>query len=117
MSTETGDARPWLTLGAVSGALTVGLGAFAAHGLRGRLTEQMLGVFEKGVDYLGFHALGLLAVGLLLTVRPGIVLFSGSLFALALTGIGWLGAITPLGGTAFLIGWILLAAGAWQAPH
>ena len=131
MSTEPPQGRVWIALGAIGGGLAVALGAFAAHGLRGRLGEHMLGVFEKGVDYLALHALAVLAAGLLLAVRPGarlahwaavafvagVVLFSGSLFALALTGVRWLGMVTPFGGTAFLIGWALLAAGAWRAPR
>lgn len=126
MSTDDALARRWLALGAVNGFLAVALGAFAAHGLQGRLTERMLGVFDKGVDYQGFHALALLITGLLLLYDPhsrpirwagalfivGILLFSGSLYTLALTGArGW-GAITPLGGTAFLLGWGLLGLGA-----
>ncbi len=104
------------------------LGAFAAHGLSGSLSERFLSAFEKGVDYQALHALALLAVGVLALHRPdlkalhwsgglftaGIVLFSGSLYALALSGIGMLGAITPLGGSAFLIGWMILAWAAWR---
>ena len=127
MAADAG-ARFWLTLGAVNGFFSVALGAFAAHGLKGRLSEQMLGVFDKGVDYQGFHALALLAIGLLLLFRPGsrplswaaalflagILLFSGSLYLLALSGDrGW-GVVTPFGGTAFLLGWVMLGIGAWR---
>ena len=97
------------------------LGAFGAHGLRGRLSPEMLAVFETGVRYNMYHALAILAVGLMMPTfggwilraagwafTAGIVLFSGSLYALALTGVTTLGAITPLGGVAFLIGWALL---------
>lgn len=128
MSTEDAWARLWLTLGAVNGFFSVALGAFAAHGLKGRLSEQMLGVFDKGVDYQGFHAVALLAAGLLLLLQPdsrplkwaaalflgGILLFSGSLYLLALSGVGAWGAVTPFGGTAFLLGWVLLGIGAWR---
>ena len=117
--------RTFLLIGAVAGALGVGLGAFGAHGLRGRLTPEMLGVFETGVRYQLYHALALVATaslmgrvhGRLVTAAgwcftAGIVLFSGSLYLLALTGITVLGAITPLGGVAFIAGWICLAYGA-----
>ena len=114
--------RTFLLIGAVAGALGVGLGAFGAHGLRGRLTPEMLGVFETGVRYHLYHALALVATaalmgrfhGRLVTAAgwcftAGIVLFSGSLYLLALTGVTVLGAITPLGGVAFIAGWICLA--------
>lgn len=125
MSTDNGHSRLWLALGALNGFLAVALDAFAAHGLQGRLTEHMLSVFDKGVDYQGFHALALLITGLLLLHDPhsrpirwagalflfGILLFSGSLYTLALTGArGW-GAITPSGGMAFLLGWALMGLG------
>ena len=103
----------------------MGLGAFGAHGLRSRLTPEMLAVFETGVRYQMYHALALLAVAglmdrfngwLIVTAGwlfvAGIVLFSGSLYTLALTGITTLGAITPLGGLAFLAGWACLAVAA-----
>ncbi len=128
MSTEGTNTRLWLTLGAVNGFFSVALGAFAAHGLKGRLTEQMLDVFEKGVDYQGFHAIALLATGLLLLQQPdsralkwaaalflgGTLLFSGSLYLLALSGVSAWGAVTPFGGTAFLMGWVLLGIGVWR---
>ena len=127
MAADAG-ARLWLTLGAVNGFFSVAMGAFAAHGLKARLSEQMLGVFDKGVDYQGFHALALLAVGLLLLRQPGsrplrwaaalflggTLLFSGSLYLLALSGVrGW-GVATPFGGTSFLLGWVMLGIGAWR---
>ena len=115
--------------GALSAAIAVGTGAFAAHGLKARLAPEALAVFETGARYQMYAALGLLAAawaaarwsgaatswggGLLLA---GTVLFSGSLYALALTGIRWLGAVTPLGGVAFIAGWVLLAAAALRAP-
>ena len=116
----------YATLGAISGFLSVLLGAFAAHGLKARLAPDLLAVFETGVRYQFYHALALLAVawaidrsgggalpraaGLLFVI--GTVIFSGSLYALALSGLRWLGAITPFGGTAFLVGW---GAFAWAA--
>jgi len=101
--------------------LAVGLGAFGAHALQKRLSPEMLAIFETGVRYQVYHALGLFAVAWVSSKNPdslanaagwaitfGIVVFSGSLYALALTGTRWLGAITPIGGVAFLAGWILL---------
>jgi len=116
-----------LSLAACSGFVCVALGAFGAHALRGRLDDYALGVFETAVHYQFFHSLALLAVGLLMLQLPGsallrssallfgigIVVFSGSLYLLAVTGLRWLGAITPLGGLAFLAGWACLAAAAW----
>lgn len=128
MSIESRYGRIWLAAAACNGFLTVALGAFAAHGLTGRLSERLLGAFEKGVEYQGMHALALLCVGLLLLHQPngkflrwagtafmsGIMLFSGSLYLLALSGVGAWGMITPFGGMAFLSGWVLLGLGAWQ---
>jgi uncharacterized membrane protein YgdD (TMEM256/DUF423 family) len=115
--------RVFFLLGSVSAALGVTLGAFAAHGLRGRLDTDMLNVFETGVRYQMYHALALLAVGWASTRWPGsatsaagwcfvagTMVFSGSLYALSLTGQRWLGAITPFGGLAFIAGWVLLVA-------
>ena len=109
-------------IGALMGFVGVGLGAFGAHGLRGRLTPDMLAVFETGVRYQMYHALALLAVGAMMSrvdsralvaagwsFTVGILIFSGSLYALALSGATMLGAITPIGGLAFLAGWIALA--------
>ena len=119
--------RTFLLVGALAGVVGVALGAFAAHGLRGRLSPEMLAVFETGVRYHMYHALALLltaaimgrvtgrlivAAGWFLTA--GIVLFSGSLYLLATTGVTILGAITPLGGVAFLLGWACLAVAALQ---
>src|SRR5579859_6631171 len=114
--------RVFLAIGCLSAFLGVALGAFAAHGLKSRLDANMLAVFETGVRYQMYHALGLLAVGWACTRWPGwattssgwlfvagTVLFSGSLYVLALSGVRWLGAITPLGGVAFLAGWGCLA--------
>src|SRR5471032_694113 len=115
-------ARIFMLIAALAAFVGVALGAFGAHGLRGRLTPEMLAVFETGVRYQLIHAVALLAVaglmdrldGWLITAAgwlflAGMVLFSGSLYLLALTGITILGAITPLGGLAFLAGWACLA--------
>lgn len=121
---------PWFAVGAVLAGVGVALGAFGAHGLRGRVEPALLDVFETGVRYHMYHALALLAVGLaaargvsspLLTAAGwalviGIVVFSGSLYAMTLSGARWLGAITPIGGVAFLAGWLLLAAAAVVSP-
>jgi uncharacterized membrane protein YgdD (TMEM256/DUF423 family) len=118
--------RTFLLLGAVAAFLAVTLGAFGAHGLRGRLSADMLAVFQTGVQYHMFHALGLILVSAIMgrmsgwliqtagwMFVAGIVLFSGSLYVLAMTGITVLGAITPIGGLAFLIGWACLAFAAF----
>jgi uncharacterized membrane protein YgdD (TMEM256/DUF423 family) len=113
--------RTFFTMGALLAGLAVAAGAFGAHALRDRLTPDMLAIFETAVRYQMYHALALLAVAWATTRWPdssavlagwcfvaGIVVFSGSLYVLALTGVRWLGAITPLGGLAFLAGWALL---------
>ena len=114
----------WSAAASVLLGLAVGIGAFGAHGLKGRLDNYSMGVYEKAVLYHFFHALGLLIVSVLPRIGvisqsagtwvcglllAGILLFSGSLYGLALTGIKALGAVTPLGGLAFLAGWFLLA--------
>ena len=119
--------RPFLTLAAFFGFTGVALGAFASHGLRGRLGADYLAVFQTGVQYQLIHALALFGVALLALHRPdrlvtaagglftlGILLFSGSLYLLTLSGIGKLGIITPFGGTAFLLGWLCLGVAAWR---
>ena len=122
--------RAFLALGAASAFLAVAAGAFGAHGLRDRISVDALGIFQTGTQYHVYHALALLAVGLLLgkvasggvpwlvaagwLFAVGTVLFSGSLYLLALTDVRWLGAITPLGGLAFLAGWVALGVGAWR---
>ena len=116
------SARTVLMLAALLGALAVMLGAFAAHGLREQLSPRLLEVFRTGVDYQFWHVLALLAVGLLQqrearfgfslsagAFLAGILLFSGSLYVLALSGTHWLGMITPVGGVAFIVGWLSLA--------
>jgi uncharacterized membrane protein YgdD (TMEM256/DUF423 family) len=117
----------WIIIGSLAGALAVGFGAFGAHGLRERLDADALAVFDIAARYQMYHALALLAVGFLalrvdnLTVRIagcafvlGIVLFSGSLYALALTGQRWLGMVTPVGGLSFIVGWVALAFAAYR---
>jgi uncharacterized membrane protein YgdD (TMEM256/DUF423 family) len=102
-------------------AMAVAIGAFGAHGLKSHLSEAMLQTYKTGVEYHFYHALGLLLIGVLTISFPsellkwsaiflmvGIVLFSGSLYILAVTGIKWFGAITPLGGLSFIAGWGLL---------
>ncbi|MFY0529818.1 DUF423 domain-containing protein [Archangium gephyra] len=119
--------RQWLILGAASAFLSVAAGAFGAHALRARLTPDLLTIFETGARYHMYHSLGLIAIGLLMQTRPspllnsagwamlvGILVFSGSLYALALSGVRALGAITPLGGLGFLAGWLLFAVAAWR---
>jgi len=115
--------RTFLLVGAVLGFLGVALGAFGAHALRSRLSPEMLAVFETGVRYQMYHAFAVLivaaAIGHIGNARllgiagwlffAGILLFSGSLYALALTGVGIFGAVTPIGGLLFLIGWACLA--------
>lgn len=114
-------SSPWMLIGAVYGLLGVAAGAFGAHALRGRLAEDMLAVYRTAVEYQFWHALALLAVGLLarqaadawltasgLAFTLGVLLFSGSLYALALSGVRVLGAVTPLGGVALIVGWACL---------
>ncbi|MCH7397228.1 DUF423 domain-containing protein [Belliella sp. DSM 107340] len=117
----------YIQLAAVLGALAVGIGAFGAHGLEEILTKNgQIDTFETGVKYHFYHTLAIAIVGVLIVNFPkakhlssaaflflvGIIIFSGSLYTLSLTGITWLGAITPLGGVAFILGWIFLFLGA-----
>ena len=117
--------RTLAALGALSAFLAVAAGAFGAHALKARLSPDLLAIFETGARYQMYHALGMLAAAWAVTRWPGgaaaaagwlfllgTVLFSGSLYALALSGVRWLGAITPVGGVAFLLGWLALA---WAA--
>ena len=114
--------RTFLLIGALSGFIGVAAGAFGAHALRNRLSPEMLAVFDTGVRYQLFHTLALLLVAVAAarfdgwlvrgagwSFTAGIVLFSGSLYALAFTGVTTLGAVTPIGGLGFLLGWGLLA--------
>ncbi|MBK1716158.1 DUF423 domain-containing protein [Thiocystis violacea] len=123
-------ASLWLTLGAVGGLLTVALGAFGAHGLKARVDPALLLNWRTGADYLGLHAMAILACGLVLLQRPeaglislaawafliGVALFSGSLFAMTLTGLRQLGMITPIGGVLLIAGWALLAVAVVRLP-
>jgi uncharacterized membrane protein YgdD (TMEM256/DUF423 family) len=114
------NAKQILQLAGISGALAVGLGAFGAHSLEALLVQNgRLDTFQTAVNYHFYHTLALLGIGILAIVKPdwkgiafaawsmvlGILIFSGSLYVLSLTGITWLGAITPLGGLAFILGW------------
>lgn len=115
--------RTFLLIGSALGFLGVAFGAFGAHALRARLSPELLAVFETGVRYQMYHAIAVLIVAAAVghsgrarllviagwSLTSGIVLFSGSLYALALTGVGVLGAITPIGGLLFLAGWACLA--------
>jgi len=119
--------RVFQMLAAFFGFTGVALGAFAAHGLKGRLSEQYLAIFHTGVTYQLVHTLAIIGVALLATQLQsrlvtwagicftlGIVLFSGSLYLLTLSGISKLGIITPIGGVAFLAGWLCLGLAAWR---
>lgn len=119
----------WFATGAALCGLGVLLGAFGAHGLKTRVDPEMLAIFETGVRYHLVHGLAVLAVawaasrwsntlismaGWLFVV--GILLFSGSLYVLSVTGVRWLGAVTPIGGLCFTVGWLMLTVGAMRAP-
>jgi uncharacterized membrane protein YgdD (TMEM256/DUF423 family) len=118
----------FFAIGAIAGGLGVAAGAFGAHGLEGRVPPDRIEIFQLGAQYQMFHALALLAVAWATTRWPagttngagwafvvGIVIFSGTLYAIGLGAPRWLGAITPIGGTAFLVGWALLAWSALKA--
>ncbi|WP_314020019.1 DUF423 domain-containing protein [Stutzerimonas degradans] len=122
--------RAYLPLAAGFGLTGVALGAFAAHGLKASLSAEYLAIFQTAVQYQLIHALAFFGVALLSLHAPGrllqaaaalfgigIVLFSGSLYLLTLTGIGKLGIVTPLGGTAFLAGWLCLGLAGWRLPR
>ncbi|WP_336779400.1 DUF423 domain-containing protein [Paenibacillus illinoisensis] len=120
--------RVWMTVGAIMTMLSVAIGAFGAHMLKEKIGADAIAVYETGVQYHMIHALALLIVGLtagqlgvssklkwaarLLFI--GIIVFSGSLYVLSITGIKVLGAITPIGGVAFIAGWLLFALDVWQ---
>lgn len=121
--------QPFIIIGALCAAIAVTFGAFAAHALKSRLDASSLAVFQTGVEYQFYHALGILVIGLLL-MNPqapggaktaawllflGIILFSGSLYTLTLSGQRMLGMITPFGGLAFILGWLWLAWSYWKA--
>jgi uncharacterized membrane protein YgdD (TMEM256/DUF423 family) len=118
----------FLSIGSINAFLAVALGAFGAHGLKDKLSAEMMSVYQTGVQYQMYHALALIVVAVLSVQLPqssmvnwagwlffiGIVLFSGSLYALSLSGIKILGVITPLGGLAFLAGWVMLVLSAFK---
>lgn len=122
-------AKLFLTMASLSGLLAVGIGAFGAHGLKQKLPADLMAVYQTGVEYHFYHTLALLGVGVLLHLFPqttafklsgwmmvaGMVVFSGSLYLLAITGTRWLGAITPIGGIAFLLAWGAMAVGIHQS--
>ncbi|GFN30840.1 DUF423 domain-containing protein [Paenibacillus xylaniclasticus] len=124
-----GTMNKYGAFGALHALLAVALGAFGAHGLKDMLDEDMLSVFETGVRYHMYHALGLLAVAALagriesvqllrrgaLLLHIGIFIFSGSLYVLSLSGIEVLGAITPIGGVSFIAGWAMIASALWKS--
>lgn len=117
----------WFVTGALAAGIGVVLGAFGAHGLKARVTPDLLAIFETGVRYQFYHVIGLLAAAWALQLGAqgaaraagwlfvaGTAIFSGSLYVLALSGQRWLGAVTPIGGAAFIAGWLLLARAFWQ---
>ena len=120
--------RVFFVIGALSAFIGVAAGAFGAHGLKSRMSTEMLSVFEVGVRYQMYHAFALIIAAWVQAKWPsslvttggwfffiGTIFFSGSLYLMSLTGVRWLGAITPLGGLAFLAGWICIAWSAWRA--
>jgi uncharacterized membrane protein YgdD (TMEM256/DUF423 family) len=122
--------RTFAVLACILAFLAVAAGAFGAHALRARLSPEMLGVWETAARYQMYHALGLFGIAIVLDRWPGagavaagwgfvvgIVIFSGSLYLLSMSGVRWLGAITPLGGLAFLGGWVLLGVHLWRHIH
>ena len=120
----------WILLaGSLNAALAVMLGAFGAHGLKAHLDEHALTTFQTAVDYHFIHALGLLIIGTIAQridtkgirisatlLLVGTIIFCGSLYLLSVTGLRWMGAITPIGGLAFIVGWITLAFSLWRSP-
>jgi uncharacterized membrane protein YgdD (TMEM256/DUF423 family) len=122
-------AKIFLMAASISGFLAVAIGAFGAHGLKQKISEEMMAVYQTGVQYHFYHTLALLGVGILLQQFPhslalkvsgwgmmiGMLVFSGSLYLLALSGTRWLGAITPIGGIALLVAWLALAVGIYQS--
>lgn len=121
--------RLFAFFGFLSAFIGVALGAFGAHALKTRLPQDLFEIFEVGVRYQMYHAFGLIAIAWAIGRWPGVsftaagwcfvvgtVVFSGSLYTLSLTGIRWMGAVTPFGGLAFLAGWMLLAWKSWKGP-
>ena len=123
--------RKWIAIGSVLGGLAVALGAFGAHSLRDVLTPSALETFETGVRYQFYHAVAIILAGLVLGRDPsaklanaagwlfmiGVAIFSGSLYLLTITGMRWLGAITPIGGVAFIVGWACLGLATWRGKR
>ena len=119
------SARRWIAIGAVTALIAVALGALGAHALKSRLDPDKLESFQVGVRYQMYHAIALLFIGWLVSRRwrfasaggtfflMGVLLFSGSIYGLTLAGWRWLGPITPIGGVCFMVGWLLLAIGAF----
>lgn len=118
-------SKVFVSLGALFALLGVALGAFGAHVLKGKITDHLLANFQTGVHYQLVHALGLVLIGILISIMPssslnwagwalvaGILLFSGSLYVMALTGVTKLGMITPIGGVLFIVGWLLVIVAA-----
>jgi len=116
----------WIAVGALSGAVTVALGAFGAHALKESVSPEDLAIWQTGVHYQGLHALALVLFGISQQVRPraclggwcflaGSAIFAGTLYAMVLGGPRWLGAITPIGGTLLIVGWLAFAWSAWRA--
>jgi uncharacterized membrane protein YgdD (TMEM256/DUF423 family) len=129
MERQPNGSPKWFMLaGSINMFLAVALGAFGAHLLKSRLPPDLMVVFQTGNQYHFYHALGLFAVAAAagfvpgsrlirwsgMFIMAGLVLFSGSLYVLSLTGQRWIGMITPFGGMCFLVGWLLLAAGVWK---
>ena len=120
--------RIFLAIASMFGGISVVLGAFASHALKDRLSTNSLAIWSTGTQYQMYHALALMLVAILVSRFPdstlltvagyafiiGTFIFSGSLYALTLTGIKWLGAITPIGGMAFIVGWLCLALATWR---
>jgi uncharacterized membrane protein YgdD (TMEM256/DUF423 family) len=121
-------SKLFLILGSINAAVAVTMGAFGAHSLKAKISEEMLSVFQTGVQYHFYHSLGLLIIGLLTLYFQsgkylyaagwimlfGIILFSGSLYIMSTTNTRWLGMITPFGGIAFIISWVCIAAAVWR---
>jgi len=122
-------AKLFIFLGSSSAMLAVMLGAFGAHALKNRFDDYAMGVFQTAVQYHFYHSFALLTVGVIALSQPhtvllktsgylffvGLLIFSGSLYILSLTGLRWLGAVTPLGGLAFIAAWACLAAASWKS--
>lgn len=120
--------KSWIIIGAVLAGISVIAGAFGAHGLKPRISPNYLAIYETAVQYHMFHSLALIVLGLIgfyinqhvvylpgIFILTGIIIFSGSLYCLVLTNLRWFGAITPIGGVSFVVGWIWLAYNVWRS--